>query len=371
VFEIALSCGGARVGVLTSPQGRSVTTPSLLPVATYGVVKTLTPEEVGRMGFEGFIVNSFLIRLLEPLGGREVDLHKYLNWEGVIFSDSGGFQLIRKGFLIKKDEDGLLMRSPFDGREVVITPEWVVESSRRLKADFGMVLDDCPPYPWREEEVLSSTKRTLKWAEAALSCPQGETELLGIVQGGGNKELRRRCSRRLVEMGYNGVGIGGLSIGEPKEVTFQMVKATTDSLPEGVLRYLMGVGEPLDILKAVAMGVDLFDSTYPARGGRHGTYLTPTGKVNLSSKDFRGVEEPIYEGCSCPVCKRYSRDFLYHLKRGREMLLYRLGTLHNLHFMGRFMEAVRSAIQEGEFASLVEGRVGWGTVRELMERFSR
>lgn len=369
-FEITSTSGGARGGILTSPQGRSLRTPALLPVATYGVVKTLTPDEVGQMGFEGLIVNSFLIRLLEPLRGGEVDLHRYLNWDGVIFSDSGGFQLIRKGFLIRKSDEGILMKNPFDGREVLISPRWVVESSRRLKVDFGMVLDDCPPYPWRMEEVLTSTERTLKWAEESLRYPRGEVELLGIVQGGGDEGLRRRCSKRLVEMGYRGVGIGGLSVGEPKDVTFRMVKVTTESLPEGVLRYLMGVGEPLDILKAVAMGVDLFDSTYPARGGRHGTYLTPRGKVNLSSRGFRGAEGPIYEGCDCPVCRRYSRDFLYHLKRGKEMLLYRLGTLHNLHFMGRFMGAVRRAIVEGEFSSLVERRVSWETVGELMERFS-
>ncbi|MGA1866013.1 MAG: tRNA guanosine(34) transglycosylase Tgt [Thermoplasmatota archaeon] len=363
-FELAVGSGsGPRAGKLKFPSGIVVETPLFMPVATKLSVKTLDLNELTGTGTSTIITNGFLSHL-EP--GSEVirkmgGLHRFIGWQGGLFSDSGGFQFIRRGFDAKVSDKGVLLRSPFTGEPVFLTPEDVVEFHTTHGVDVGMVLDHCPPYGSNEADILDSAKRTLAWAsrskERHLRSEEGHNSpytdgrlplIFAITQGGTFQHIRRDNTRKLVELGFSGYGIGGLSIGEEKEDTFRSLKASTSLLPPAKPRYFMGVGEPVDLVRSVSCGVDVFDSVFPTRNARHRSLLIPEGKENIRAGRWKGVEDPIFEGCGCNTCARYSRAYLYHLFKAREPLGPRLATVHNLYFMQTLVAGVRKLILEGE-----------------------
>ncbi len=357
MYKIEYEDGNARVGKLRTPHGE-IETPFFMPVATKATVKTLTPEELYSCGVKAIISNSlhlFLrpgLEVLEKHGG----LHKFMNFEGIIFTDSGGFQIIREGFFLGIRDEGILFRSPYDGKKYLFTPEFSKEVQLRIGSDVAMMLDYCPPYPVSYEEAKKAVLLTSRWAE---KFPKGEDKQLsfGIVQGSVYEDLRKKCAEDLARLNFDGYGIGGLSIGEPKDVMHRMVEIVNSILPKDKPRYLMGVGSPLEIIEEVKRGVDIFDSVFPTRNGRHGSALTWQGKVNIRRGEFKNDTRPLDENCSCYTCQNFSRSYLYHLFKEKELLGMRLLTIHNICFLQEFMARLREEIKEGtleKFAREIE-----------------
>ncbi len=334
MFEIVAERGRARAGRITI-NGRTLETPAFLPVATKGCVKTLTPEEVYSTGCRALIVNALHLyrRVFEEASAA--GLHAFMGWEGLIFTDSGGFQSIKK-FPAEVTDEGVIFRMP-DGKEEVFTPEKSIEIQEKLGSDFIFALDDCPSYPYTRERVEESVARTIRWAYRC----QGERHF-AILQGGTYEDLRLYCSRAIAHLDFFGFAIGGLCIGEPKEEMHKMAEASIGVLPPEKPRHLMGVGSPEDILTGVDYGVDIFDSAFPTRNARHGTIFTSTGKINLGKKKVRG--DVIDEECGCYACRNFSLDYLNHLFKEKEPLAMRLATIHNLSFMSRLMSNIREEI---------------------------
>jgi len=353
---------GPRAGKICLPSGKVVETPIFMPVATKLSVKTLTPLELEGTGTSVVITNGFLSHLepgtdvIREMGG----MNRFMGWSGGIFSDSGGFQFIRRGFDAKVSDRGVKLRSPFSGAPVFITPEDVVDLHFSHGVDVGMVLDDCPPFGSTEEGILISSRRTIEWArrsaerfhegDALSLSPLGAEStpmIFAITQGGTFPEIRRKNTEKLVELDLPGYGIGGLSIGEGKEEMFSSLVTSTSCLPVEKPRYFMGVGEPFDLVRSVLAGIDIFDSVFPTRNARHRTVLVPEGKENIRAGRWKGVEDPIYEGCPCYTCRHHSRAYLHHLFKAGEPLGPRLATIHNLRFMQDLVRGLRTRILEG------------------------
>lgn len=341
----------ARAGTLTV-NNRIFETPGFLPVATKADVKLISPDELQEIGASGVITNA-LVLFLRP--GLEVveaagDIHKFMSWDGIVFSDSGGFQMLNSDFLVKVTEELVTFKSPFTGSILDFSPELCVEIQMRLGSDIAMVLDDCPSYGSSYDDILASTKRTLFWAKRFRDSHKNQSqEVFGIVQGGVFKDLRDNCAESLVKMDFDGYAIGGLCIGEPKDVMHEVIQKTTPLLPPQKPRYLMGVGSPEDMLKAISCGVDIFDSVFPTRNARHNTVYTKNGKVNLGKEKFNSDIGPIDEGCKCYTCSKFSLSYVNHLLREYEYFGMRLATIHNLHFLVNLMKEAREAILEGRF----------------------
>jgi queuine tRNA-ribosyltransferase len=345
----------ARTGILGTAHG-DVHTPAFLPVATKASVKAMSSEDVEASCSEALIVNAFhmylepSIDVLHGFGG----LHGFMKWNRAIFTDSGGYQLIRKEFSLKKRDDGFEFKTK-DGRTEVFTPERCMEVQEKLGSDVAMVLDDCPPYPSSPDEVKDSLDRTTRWAKSCKDAHAKKDQLLfGIVQGGTDPELRKRSAEELVLMEFDGYGIGGLTIGEPKDVMHATVEGLVPLLPKEKPRYLMGLGSPLDMLKAVSMGVDVFDSVFPTRYGRHGTAFGFGGKLNIRGSQFKNDDSPLEKDCGCHACANYSRAYIRHLLREKEILGLRLMSIHNLHFTQELMRRARIAVEEGTLGKSIE-----------------
>jgi len=353
MFEVVSEDANAsgRLGRLKTRHG-TFETPFFMPVATKGSVKTLTPEEVAATGSKVLIANAFLLSL-EP--GSEVikaagGLHSFMRWNGGIFTDSGGFQIIRKRFSPAVQKDGVLFKSPYDGASKMLTPEDVVRIQHDLGPDIAMLLDDCPPWGTDTDGLKGSVQRTLDWARRAKAEYKDWPGLVfGITQGGIDAELRRHCSEELVKMDFAGYGIGGLAIGEPEPEMFRMLSVSNASLPRDRPRYLMGVGSPTQLFECVDRGVDMFDSVVPTRNARHNTLLTLKGKVNIRRSGFAGVQAPLEAGCECFTCKTFTKAYVFHLLHVKEMLGQRLVTIHNVRFIQRVMEGIRESLREGTF----------------------
>lgn len=343
---------GARLGAVETPHGK-FETPFFMPVATKASVKTLSPEEIEGTGSQVLISNAFVLHL-EPGSEAICDmggLHKFMNWNGGLFTDSGGFQILRHEFEPVLKEEGVQFRSPFDGTKHLMTPELVMEIQKNLGSDIAMVLDDCPEHGSSVERVEKAVKRTIAWAKQAKESHSAKGQLLfAITQGGIDDGMRRNCTRQLVEIGFDGYGIGGLSIGEPDEDMYRMLEISDDELPRDSARYLMGLGSPVQILEAVDRGVDIFDSVFPTRNARHRSVFTSTGRLNVKRNSFQGKNEPIEKGCDCYTCRNFTKAYIFHLIRAHEMLGMRLLTIHNLRYIQKFMQGIRNSLREGTFA---------------------
>lgn len=355
-FELLAIDGHARRGRITFERGR-VNTPAFIPVGTSATVKAMTPEELGGIGTEIILANTFHL-MLRPGAGVIADhggLHGFMHWEGPILTDSGGFQVWSLAGVRKLSEQGVLFASPVDGTRVFLGPEEAMAVQRALGADVAMIFDECTPYPAGESEAAESMKRSLRWA-ARSKAAHGDNPaaLFGIAQGGMYARLRRQSAAGLKDIGFDGYAIGGLSVGEPAEKRDEVLEATLPELPDTAPRYLMGLGYPEDIVAAVARGVDLFDCVLPTRNARNGHLFTRSGDLRIRHARFERDKRPLDETCGCYTCAHYSRAYLRHLHRCNEILGHRLCTLHNLYFYQHLMSGLREAIGSGrlaEFAS--------------------
>ncbi|MDA8146668.1 MAG: tRNA guanosine(34) transglycosylase Tgt [Thermaerobacter sp.] len=350
-FRVTARDGLARTGVLTTPHA-AVETPAFLPVGTQGSVKGLDPQELTAMGARLLLANTYHLYLRPGAGvvRRLGGLHRFMQWPGGILTDSGGFQILSLSSLRQVDDQGVVFRSHLDGSLHALTPEGAVAIQEELGADIITVLDECLPYPVEEARAADSVRRTLDWARRCRESHRTDQALFAIVQGATFPRLRRRCAEELAALDFPGYAVGGLSVGEPKELTWEVLGETTAHLPPEKPRYLMGVGEPADLLAGVATGVDLFDCVLPTRLGRHGMLLTARGRLSVRSARFAQDASPPDPDCGCTVCRRFSRAYLRHLFRSGELLGPRLASQHNVYFLLRLMAQARDAIRAGSLA---------------------
>lgn len=346
----------ARLGELITPHG-AVITPAFVPVATKGTVKTLSSRELYEMGAQILIVNAFHLHLhpgteiIRDLGG----LHTFMNWDGPLITDNGGFQATNSYLFHKIDETGIFFRSPHDGQIHQITPEIATEYQNNLGADIIMALDECPLYSKNYDYIKESLERTLRWSKASKEAHNNPDQaIFGIIQGGTFKELRQRSVNEMTKMDFSGYGLGGISVGEPEDSIYEIARFTATLLPHNKIRYLMGVGSPDIIFNAVESGIDLFDSVFPTRSGRHGTLFTVSGPINIKNAKYRRDSNPIDSECDCFACQNYSRAYIAHLFKHQEMLGMRLAALHNVHFLLHLVKKIRRAIRDGQFLDFKE-----------------
>jgi queuine tRNA-ribosyltransferase len=339
----------ARLGQLHTTHG-TVETPIFMPVGTQAAVKTMTPEEVREVGGKLILSNTYHLylrpghELIREAGG----LHRFMNWDGPILTDSGGFQVFSLGPLRKISEEGVTFRSHIDGSEHFFSPEKAVEVQEALGSDIAMVFDECTPYPCTHEYALEALKRTTRWAKRCADAHKREDQaLFGIVQGSTFADLRRQSARELVELDFPGYAVGGLSVGEPKEIMYEMLDVTVGDLPVEKPRYLMGVGSPDCLVEGVIRGIDMFDCVLPTRIARNGTVLTHHGKLVVRNAEYARDFNPLDPTCDCYACRNYSRAYIRHLIKAGEILGIRLTTIHNLRFIQRLMQEIRDAIKKG------------------------
>lgn len=345
----------ARLGRLSTPHGR-VDTPVFMPVGTRGTVKGITPDQLLAAGTTMLLANTYHLALrpgsdvVAHLGG----LHRFMGWDGPILTDSGGFQVFSLATLSNIDGDGVTFRSHLDGEIIRLTPETAVRIQEQLGADVAMVLDQCPPLPAEPAIIEQAVDRTIRWAAACRQAHQRPDQaLFAIVQGGLDIDLRVRCLDALVQLDFPGYAIGGLSVGEPPEQTTAFLRDFAWRLPADRPRYLMGVGRPIDIIEAVAAGVDMFDCVMPTRNGRNSFAFTDAGCLRLRNARYKTDDRPLQEGCDCPACARFSRAYLRHLFLADEMLGPILVSLHNIAYYHRWMNRIREAIAAGAFGRLL------------------
>ncbi len=356
-FTVSHTDGAARRGCLRLVRG-VIDTPAFMPVGTYGTVKAMAPEELEALGAQIVLGNTFHLMLrpgsalVHSLGG----LHRFMHWERPILTDSGGFQVFSLGGRARIRDEGVEFSSPVNGDRVFLTPARAMQVQAELGSDIHMIFDDCTPYPATAVVTRASMERSLAWARSsrqAFDQPDGGRAsgavCFGIVQGGMYPDLRRASLDGLLEIGFEGLAIGGLSVGEPESERLQVLDHLLPLMPAGRPRYLMGVGTPADIVKAVARGVDMFDCVMPTRNARNGHLFTETGVVRIRNASYRDDPRPLQEDCSCYTCRNYSRAYLRHLDTCREILGARLNTIHNLHFYLQLMQRIRTAIESGDF----------------------
>jgi queuine tRNA-ribosyltransferase len=341
----------ARVGRLSTPHGE-VLTPVFMPVGTRATVKTMTPEELEMIGVEIILTNVYHL-FLRPgcdLIGQLGGLHKFMNWSRPIISDSGGYQVFSLSPSVKVSAEGVEFKSPIDGKSHFFSPEEIIANQRSLGADIIMVLDECSPYPAEREQVAQAAKKTTDWARRSKKAFEGDAQaLFGIVQGGLFPDLRKTSAQEIVEIGFSGYALGGLGVGEPRELMLEVIEQVEPLLPEDKPRYLMGLGDAASLIEAISLGMDMFDSALPTRVGRNGTAFTSTGRVNIRNAAYRSDPGPLDEKCSCYACRNYSRAYLRHLYASGEILALRLLSWHNVHFLVSLMKDVRRAIGAGDF----------------------
>jgi queuine tRNA-ribosyltransferase len=352
VLEVAATDGPARVATATTARG-TFTTPCFMPVGTRGTVKGLAAPDLEALGAEVVLANALHLALrpgaatVAALGG----LHRFSGWSGHVLTDSGGYQVF--SLRPEVDDDGVTFRSPYDGTPTRLTPEGVVDLQGTLGSDLAMALDECPPLPSPPAVIRRAVERTLAWAARSRRAPRREGQaLLGIVQGGTDLVLRAECATRVVELGFDGYAVGGLSVGEPRPAMLETLAATLEHLPADRPRYLMGVGDPVGLVEAIALGVDLFDCVLPTRLARHGHVLIGEGRLALRNARFATDDGPLDPSCGCSTCARWSRGFLRHLLLVGEPTGPRLVTVHNLAWVLDLVRRTREAIAEGRLTAL-------------------
>ena len=354
-FDLLSTDGKARRGRLTFPRG-TIETPAFMPVGTYGTVKAMTPEELKGIGAEIILGNTFHL-MLRP--GTEIvrlhgDLHEFMHWDKPILTDSGGFQVFSLAEMRKISEEGVRFQSPVDGRKILMTPESSMQVQRELGSDIVMIFDECTPYPATYEQAHDSMQLSLRWAKRSKDAhADNPSALFGIVQGGMYEQLRKISAHGLLEIGFDGYAIGGLSVGEPKDERDKVLEATLPELPSDKPRYLMGVGKPEDIVEAVKRGIDMFDCVIPTRNARNGFLFTRYGTLKIRNSQYQHDTRPIDEQCGCYTCQHYSRAYLRHLDKCGEILGARLNTIHNLYYYQELMRDIRAAIAENRFEQFV------------------
>ena len=370
-FEILATSGSARRGKLAFRRGE-VRTPAFMPVGTYGTVKSMTPEEVAESGADIILGNTFhlMLRPGPDIIRRHGGLHEFMNWPGPILTDSGGFQVFSLAAIRKLGEQGVKFQSPVNGDEVVLTPESSMEVQHALNADVTMIFDECTAYPVSEQDARASMELSLRWAarsrhrfdELRAAEPERGEALFGIVQGGVFPSLRETSLDALCDLGFDGLAIGGLAVGEPEPERRKILENLLPKMPEYKPRYLMGVGTPLDIAEAVMLGVDMFDCVMPTRHARNGHLFTSRGVVKIRNARYADDTGPLDPACGCYTCRNYSLAYLRHLEKCGEILGPRLATIHNLHYYQDLMQRLRSAIDSAQLpAVLAELREAYST----------
>jgi len=355
-FELLTTDGQARRGRISFPRG-DIETPAFMPVGTYGTVKGMLPRDIEDLGAQILLGNTFHL-MLKP--GTEIikahgDLHDFMQWQKPILTDSGGFQVFSLGKLRKITEQGVHFRSPHDGAKVFVGPEESIQVQKDLGSDIVMIFDECTPYPASFSEAEQSMELSLRWAKRSRDAHgDSPSALFGIIQGGMYPDLRKRSLEGLNAIGFDGMAIGGLSVGEPKEEMLKTLNYLPALMPEDKPRYLMGVGTPEDLVEAVRRGVDMFDCVMPTRNARNGHFFTDQGVVKIRNAKYKTDTGPIEEGCDCYACRNFSRSYLSHLNRSGEMLGSMLGTIHNLRHYQRLMASLRQAIEEGKLSGFVD-----------------
>ena len=350
ILHVDKNCG-ARYGILHTPHG-AVEVPMFMPVGTLATVKTLSPEEVKSIGSGVILANTYHLHLRpgEDLVAKAGGVHKFMNYDGPMLTDSGGFQVFSLAKNRKISEEGVTFKSHLNGDTIFFSPESVIGIEEKIGADIAMSFDECIPYPATYEYAKKSTERTIRWAKRGKDAHKKEDQaLFGIVQGGEFEDLRKECALKLVDMDFDGYSIGGTSIGEPKDVCFKMIDYAIKYLPENKPRYLMGVGSLDYILEGIAKGIDMMDCVLPTRIARHGTLMTHEGRVNIRKEMYKEDFTPLDKECDCYCCKNYTKAYLRHLYVSGESFGARLMSIHNLRFLISIVEGAREAIKEDRF----------------------
>jgi len=363
-FSVVASDGAARAGLLRTAHG-DVPTPAFMPVGTRGTVRNVDPDELRAAGAAIVLGNTYHLHfrpgddVVAELGG----LHAFMGWHGPILTDSGGFQVFSlRDTLLARDDGGVTFRSVYDGAAARFTPESVAHIQARLGSDVAMCLDVCPPAGIRRDELAEAVRLTTVWAARQRAAPRAPAQLLfGITQGAADPELRRRSAEEIVSLGFDGYALGGLSVGEPRDLMLDAVASAAPLLPAEQPRYFMGIGDPVGILEVIERGIDMFDCVLPTRLGRTGAALTSAGRLNLRNARHARDPRPLDEHCSCPACRRFSRAYLRHLVNQGELLGLRLLSLHNLHFLLELTRGAREAVLRGTLANFK---------REALERLA-
>ena len=353
-YTLEVKDGNARAGVIETPHGK-IETPVFMPVGTQATVKAMTKEELEEINSQIILGNTYHLYLnpgddlVDDFGG----LHKFMRWDRPILTDSGGFQVFSLGSLRRIKEEGVHFRSHLDGSKHFLSPEKSISIQNNLGSDIMMVLDECPPGMSSREYLIPSIERTTRWAKRCIDANKNKDRqgLFAIVQGGIYEDLRDKSFEELsrYDEDFAGYALGGLAVGEPREDMYRILEYITPKLPENKQRYLMGVGEPLDMLEAVESGIDMMDCVQPTRIGRHGTVFTKYGRLVIKNKVYELDDRPLDEGCDCYACRNYTRGYIRHLFKAKEILGQRLATYHNLHFLIKLMNDSREAIKEGRF----------------------
>jgi len=357
-FALQAQDGKARAGKIETSRG-TIHTPIFMPVGTLGTVKAMTPEELKDIGAEIILGNTYHLHLrpsdslIAKLGG----LHRFMNWDRPILTDSGGFQVFSLAKLHKRSEEGVRFQSHLDGSSFWLTPEISMSIQENLGSDIMMVFDECPELPASREKLQESLELTSRWARRCKEARKTDQALFGIVQGGGELDLRRQSLEQMTEIGFDGYALGGLSVGESKEEMYYVIDHVAHEMPAATPRYLMGVGEPEDLLAGIESGIDMFDCVMPTRNARNGNLFTSEGKVTIKQARYREDERPLDPNCNCNTCQYYSRAYLRHLYQCNEILAMRLNTLHNLHFYLQLMRDSRDAILAGNFSAFRQTRL--------------
>ena len=366
-FSIRNIDGLARRGTITfhrlNGESFEVQTPIFMPCGTYGTVKGLTTEQLENLGTQILLGNTY--HLMQRPGQEIINhfngLHKFMNWSRPILTDSGGFQVFSLGKNVFVDEEGVTFRSTINGDKVFVSPEISIEMQRSLNSDVVMCFDECTPYGKTKEETNKSMLRSMRWAFRSKQAFEGNpNSIFGIIQGGMYEDLRHESLRRLTEIGFDGYAIGGLSVGEPKETMREIVHSVAPSMPDDKPRYLMGVGTPEDLVESVVKGIDMLDCVMPTRNARNGHLFTNFGVLRLRNSANKRDDRPIDPNCSCYTCSNYSRSYLHHLDKCRELLGATLNSIHNLHYYLALMASLRDAIEGNNLTNLIaEIYDGW------------
>ena len=354
-FNVSATSGYARRGELDFPRGK-VQTPAFMPVGTNGTVKALEVENLDETGSEIILGNTYHLmlrpgdELVKNLGG----LHNFVNWDKPILTDSGGFQVWSLGDLAKITEEGVSFQSPYDGKKCFMSPEDSMQIQENLGSDIVMVLDECTPYPSGHQQAKTSMELSLRWAKRSRDAHKSDSALFGIVQGGMHEDLRLESLKGLEDIGFDGIAVGGLSVGEPKQDKTRILKHLAPHLPASKPHYLMGVGKPEDIVEAVFYGMDMFDCVLPTRNARNGQLITSYGVLNIRNAPSKNSDDPIDPSCGCKVCKNYSQAYLNHLDKTNEMLGSILNSFHNIYYYQSLMNEIRLSIESDSFAKFIK-----------------